>query len=100
MSEPENQMNEVVAEETPNEQPETQDNGRDADDEVLDRLFAEDDVAETAPSIERAAPVQATKTVSKDREKAISILKRDGVPDEVIQAANETLQNISNIRAF
>ena len=93
MSEPENQMNEVVAEETPNEQPETQDNGRDADDDVLDRLFAEDDVAETAPSVEKATPVQATKTVSKEREKAIAILKRDGVPDEVIQAANDkTLQ--------
>jgi len=93
MSEPDAQVNEIVAEETPQEQPATQEIARDADDDVLDRLFAEDDVAETAPSIEKAAPVQATKTVSKDREKAISILKRDGVPDEVIQAANDkTLQ--------
>lgn len=92
MSEPENQVNEVVAEETPQEQPATQDTARDADDDVLDRLFSEDDVAETAPSVEKVAP-QPTKTVSKERERAVAILKRDGVPDEVINAANDkTLQ--------
>lgn len=92
MSEPDAQVNEIVAEETPQEQPATQEIARDADDDVLDRLFSENEVAETAPSVEKVAP-QPTKTVSKERERAVAILKRDGVPDEVIEAANDkTLQ--------
>jgi hypothetical protein len=89
MSEPETQE-EIVTEQVP-QQTETQAPVRDADDEVLDRLFADDDAPEEAqiPARESAAP-SPTKTVSKERERAISILKRDGVPDEVIEAANDT----------
>ena len=92
MSEPENQVNEIVSEEIPNQQPATQDNGRDADDDVLDRLFSDNDVEDVASPVEKTAP-QFTNSVSKERERAIAILKRDGVPEEVINSSNDkTLQ--------
>jgi hypothetical protein len=57
---------------------------RDADDDVLDRLFA-DDSEEESVSAKPEKPVPS----SKEREKAVAILKRDGVPDEILATVSE-----------
>ena len=59
------------------------------EDDVLDRLFRDADDEQVTPSEPEVKKVPVTK----EREKAIAILKRDGVPDEIVAGANdETLR--------
>lgn len=59
------------------------------EDDVLDRLFRDTDDEQVTPSEPEVKKVPVTK----EREKAIAILKRDGVPDEIVAGANdETLR--------
>jgi hypothetical protein len=89
MSEPEIQQDEVTeANVAEVDVAQTNEPVRDAEDDVLDRLFASRD-DEPAPAVE----TKADPAPSKDRERLAAILKRDGVPDEVISTVSEdTLQ--------
>jgi hypothetical protein len=81
MSEPEIQNEDTEVEKTEDIAQPDEASARDADDDVLDRLFA-DDVEETVPDT-------APPAMSKERERAIATLKRDGVPDEILATASE-----------
>jgi hypothetical protein len=81
MSEPEIQNEDTEVEKTEDIAQPNEASARDADDDVLDRLFA-DDVEETVPDT-------APPAMSKERERAIATLKRDGVPDEIIATVSE-----------
>lgn len=83
MSEPEIQ-NEDTEVETTEEiaQPEAASNQRDADDDVLDRLFGDADEA-PEPDEPNTAPA------SPERDRYAAVLKRDGVPEEVIATISE-----------
>jgi hypothetical protein len=86
MSEPNIQNEDTEVEMTEEiAQPEAASNQRDADDDVLDRLFgdAEDTVEASEP--EEPKDVQA----NPERNKYAAVLKRDGVPDEVIATISE-----------
>jgi hypothetical protein len=81
MSEPEIQNEDTEVEKTEDIAQPNEASARDADDDVLDRLFA-DDVEETVPDT-------APPAMSKERERAIATLKRDGVPDEILATVSE-----------
>jgi len=81
MSEPEIQNEDTEVEKTEDIAQPDEASARDADDDVLDRLFA-DDVEETVPDT-------APPAMSKERERAIATLKRDGVPDEILATVSE-----------
>lgn len=81
MSEPEIQNEDTEVEKTEDIAQPEEASARDADDDVLDRLFA-DDVEETVPDT-------APPAMSKERERAIATLKRDGVPDEILATVSE-----------
>jgi len=86
MSEPNIQNEDTEVEMTEDiAQPEATSNQRDADDDVLDRLFgdAEDTVEASEP--EEPKDVQP----NPERNKYAAVLKRDGVPDEVIATISE-----------
>lgn len=83
MSEPEIQNEDTEVEMTEEiAQPEAASNQRDADDDVLDRLFGD---ADEAPEPEEPTTVPA----SPDRDRYAAVLKRDGVPEEVIATISE-----------
>lgn len=81
MSEPEIQNEDTEVEKTEDIAQPDEASARDADDDVLDRLFA-DDVEETVPDT-------APPAMSKERERAIATLKRDGVPEEILATVSE-----------
>lgn len=86
MSEPEIQNEDTEVEMTEEiAQPEAASNQRDADDDVLDRLFADADEPVEAPEREEPTTVPA----SPDRDRYAAVLKRDGVPEEVIATISE-----------
>lgn len=86
MSEPEIQNEDTEVEMTEEiAQPEAASNQRDADDDVLDRLFADAD--ETVEAPDRGEPT--TVPASPDRDRYAAVLKRDGVPEEVIATISE-----------
>lgn len=86
MSEPEIQNEDTEVEMTEEiAQPEAASNQRDADDDVLDRLFADADETVEAPDREEPKTVPA----SPDRDRYAAVLKRDGVPEEVISTISE-----------
>jgi hypothetical protein len=58
---------------------------RDADDEILDRLFADEDEPVDASDDEEPTTVPA----SPDRDRYAAVLKRDGVPEDVIASVSE-----------
>jgi hypothetical protein len=85
MSEPESEITDTaaVAPEVTPTQPETKSNRRDADDLVLDRLMGSGDEESSAHDEPAVAPP------SVDRQRYASVLKRDGVPEEVIASVSE-----------
>ncbi len=93
MSEP-NIQSDVVEAETP--QTTSQANQIDAqEDEILDRLLADEDEisvsAEPEAKTESAKPSPAP--ANPEREKAIAILKRDGVPQSIIDGVSDEVLN-------
>lgn len=58
---------------------------RDADDEILDRLFADEDEPVDASDDDEPTTVPA----SPERERYAAVLKRDGVPEDVIASVSE-----------
>jgi hypothetical protein len=58
---------------------------RDADDEILDRLFADEDEPVDASDDDEPTTVPA----SPDRDRYAAVLKRDGVPEDVIASVSE-----------
>lgn len=86
MSEPEIQNEDTKAEMAEDiAQPEAASDQRDADDVVLDRLFADAEDSEQESDDEEPTTVQA----SPERERYAAALKRDGVPDEIIATVSE-----------
>jgi hypothetical protein len=86
MSEPEIQNEDTEVETTEDiATPVAASSRRDADDDVLDRLFADADEPVEAPEREEPKTVSA----SPERERYAAVLKRDGVPEEVIASISE-----------
>jgi hypothetical protein len=86
MSEPNIQNEDTEVEMTEEiAQPEAASNQRDADDDVLDRLFGDEDEPVEASEPEEPKAVQP----NPERNKYAAVLKRDGVPDEVIATISE-----------
>lgn len=81
MSEPEIQNEDTKVEKTEEIAQPDESSARDADDEVLDRLFGDDEPDEP---VNTAPPA-----MSKERERAIATLKRDGVPEEILATVSE-----------
>ena len=67
----------------------------DPDDAILDRLLSRDDEPEAIEEPEAPAPVEPREEIpvatiaSPDREKWANVLKRDGVPEQVIMSADD-----------
>jgi hypothetical protein len=86
MSEPNIQNEDTEVEMTEEiAQPEAASNQRDADDDVLDRLFGDEDEPVEMSEPEEPKAVQP----NPERNKYAAVLKRDGVPDEVIATISE-----------
>jgi hypothetical protein len=86
MSEPEIQNEDTEVETTEDiATPVAASSRRDADDDVLDRLFADADEPVEAPEREEPKTVSA----SPERDRYAAVLKRDGVPEEVIASISE-----------
>lgn len=90
MSEPE--IREQVAEaETP--QTMSQDESADAvEDAILDRLFADEDETSVSPSATKNIEAKSEPSpapANPVREKAVAVLKRDGVPQSIIDSASD-----------